>query len=43
MWILTHIMFDKNWREVYKTGMPKLFQLLNDFQQEFEATLPELY
>ncbi len=37
------IMFDMNWREVFKNETPKLMNLLKTFKRKLEKNLPDLF
>lgn len=41
-WILVHIMKEKNWREVFKDGTPKLLKMLDYFQKLVDHELPKI-
>lgn len=41
-WIFVHIMKEKNWREVFKDGTPKLLKMLDYFQKLIDHELPKL-
>lgn len=41
-WLLIFINYKKNWREVYREGMRKTFDLLNYFTKEMERRIPEI-
>jgi hypothetical protein len=34
---------DKEWRSLYITGTPRLFELIAKFNYKFKKRLPELY
>ncbi|CAG9313169.1 unnamed protein product [Blepharisma stoltei] len=42
-WTFVSIMWDKNWREVFKTGTPKLVGMLDSFSNKLQSLLPEVH
>eukprot|EP01016_Furgasonia_blochmanni_P035347 TRINITY_DN3905_c0_g1_i4.p1 TRINITY_DN3905_c0_g1~~TRINITY_DN3905_c0_g1_i4.p1 ORF type:complete len:386 (-),score=84.84 TRINITY_DN3905_c0_g1_i4:441-1598(-) len=42
-WVLVHIMYEKNWRDVMKDGTPRLFKILDVFERKLKSQLPDVY
>ena len=42
-WIFIYIAYKKNWREVYKDGMVKTFDLLSFFKKKMISEIPDIY
>ena len=41
-WILVFINFDKNWRDIYKKGFPKMHELLKYLDMKLNKTCPKV-
>lgn len=42
-WILVHIMYKKDWRNLYADNTPKLVELLDKLENRIKLELPQLY
>ena len=42
-WILVHLMYEKNWRSVFRDGTPKLMEMTKYFEKALRTEAPEIY
>ena len=42
-WILAHFMYEKNWRSIFRDGMPKLTEMTKYFEKELSTSAPGIY
>lgn len=42
-WIFVHIMYEKQWREVFQDKTPKLMSMLDKFCEILKEKIPDLY
>lgn len=42
-WIFVHIMYEKNWRAVFKSGTPKVIEMNKYFEKILKEQVPDVY
>lgn len=42
-WVFVHIMYGKNWRSMFKQGVPKLLEMIESLRRSLESHLLDVY